>query len=93
MDQANVGVLLQQVGGKAVPQRVWRHPLLDLGPMGGGMNSAVATGASSTAAADHGPETTTPSAAQCDTNRVGEFEQHGREHRKAILAPFALLDP
>ena len=41
LDQANVGVLLQQVGGKAVPQRVWRHPLLDLGQMGGGMNGAV----------------------------------------------------
>ena len=41
LDQANVGVLLQQVGGKAVPQRVWRHPLLDLGQMGGGMNGAA----------------------------------------------------
>ena len=33
LDQANVGVLLQQVCGEAVPQRVWRHSLLDLGHM------------------------------------------------------------
>jgi hypothetical protein len=28
LDDADVGVLFQQVGGKAMPQRVHRHPLL-----------------------------------------------------------------
>src|SRR5437868_4038847 len=41
LDQANIGFLLQQVCGEAVPQRVWRHPLLDLGYLGCGMNGAV----------------------------------------------------
>ena len=27
LDNANVGVLFEQVGGEAVPQRVWLHPL------------------------------------------------------------------
>src|SRR5205085_9733184 len=37
LDQANIGFLLQQVCGEAVPQCVWRHPLLDLGYLGCGM--------------------------------------------------------
>ena len=41
LDQTNVGFLLQQVRGEAVPQRVRRHPLLDLGDLGGGVNGAV----------------------------------------------------
>jgi hypothetical protein len=41
LDQMNLGFLLQQVGGEAMPQRVRRHPLLDLGHVGGGMNGAV----------------------------------------------------
>ena len=31
LDHADVDVLLEQVGGEAVAQRVRRHPLLDLG--------------------------------------------------------------
>src|SRR5438876_2636287 len=40
LDQTNVGLLLEQVGGKTVPQRVRRHPLLDVSHVGSGMNGA-----------------------------------------------------
>ena len=32
LNQANIGILLEQVGGKTVPQRVRRHPLLRARP-------------------------------------------------------------
>jgi hypothetical protein len=41
LDHANIDILLEQVGGKAMPQRVWRHSLLQLGHVSGGMNDAV----------------------------------------------------
>src|SRR5512143_1353708 len=41
LDDADVCVLLQEVRGEAVPQGVRRHPLLDPGSLGGGMDSAV----------------------------------------------------
>ena len=41
LDDADVGVLFQQVGGKAVPERVRRHSLLDPGGLGGGMDGTV----------------------------------------------------
>src|SRR3954452_15825333 len=41
LDDADVGVLLQQMRGEAVPQGVRRHPLLDPGSLSGGMNGAV----------------------------------------------------
>ena len=41
LDDADVGVLFQQMRGKAVPQRVWRHPLLDPGGLGSSMDGTV----------------------------------------------------
>ncbi len=41
LDDADVDLLLQQVGGKAVAQRVHRHALVDLGRVGGGVDGAV----------------------------------------------------
>jgi hypothetical protein len=41
LDDADVNVLLEQVGGKAVAQGVQRHGLIDLGQTGGGMTGAV----------------------------------------------------
>src|SRR6266508_5232658 len=38
LDQTHIGILLEQMGGKAMPQCVRRHPLLDLGHGGGGVN-------------------------------------------------------
>src|ERR1700751_6312531 len=40
LDKTHIGFLLEQVGGKAMAQGMRRHPLLDLGPAGGGMNGA-----------------------------------------------------
>jgi hypothetical protein len=37
----NVGVLLQEVRGEAVPQCMRRHALVDPGGLGGGVNGAV----------------------------------------------------
>jgi hypothetical protein len=39
LDDADVGVLFQQVGGEAVPQRVRRHSLPDPGGLSGGVDS------------------------------------------------------
>src|SRR5437660_10346543 len=41
LDDADVGVLFEQVGGEAVPQGMRRHPLLDPCGLGGGVNGAV----------------------------------------------------
>ena len=41
LDDADVGILFEQVGGEAVPQRMRRHPLLDPGGLGGGVDGAV----------------------------------------------------
>src|SRR2546423_13676836 len=41
LDDADVGILFQEMGGKAVPQRMWRHPLFDPGGLGGAVNGTV----------------------------------------------------
>jgi hypothetical protein len=41
LDHADVDVLFQEVGCEAVAQRMRRHPLGDLGHVGGGVNGAV----------------------------------------------------
>ena len=41
LDHADVDLLLQQVGGEAVAQRVHRHALVDLRGLGSGMDGAV----------------------------------------------------
>src|SRR3954451_25284612 len=41
LDDADVGLLLEQVGGEAVPQRVQRNRLVDLGQLRRGMAGAV----------------------------------------------------
>src|SRR6266481_9298714 len=41
LDQTHIGFLFEQVGGKAVAQRVRRHSLLDRRPIGSGMNGAI----------------------------------------------------
>src|SRR6266436_1009386 len=41
LDHANVGILFQEVGSEAVPQRVRRHPLLDPGRLGSGVDGSV----------------------------------------------------
>src|SRR6476620_293907 len=66
-----------------VPQRVWRHPLLDLGHLGGGVNDAVELARR---------QRQQPIAAREQPHRrprnaipiAEEIEQHWREHRIAI---------
>ncbi|MND06620.1 hypothetical protein D3C83_280980 [compost metagenome] len=41
LDDADVGILFEQVGGEAVPQCMRRDPLLDPSGVGGGMNGAI----------------------------------------------------
>src|SRR6266481_4406591 len=41
LDHANVGLLLEKVGSEAVPQRVQRDPLVDLGHLRRGVAGAV----------------------------------------------------
>src|ERR1700726_3085110 len=35
LDLSEIGILIEQVGGEAVAQRMWRHPLLDARSLGG----------------------------------------------------------
>ena len=98
LDDADVGVLLQQVGGEAVPQRVRRHPLLDPGGLGGGVDGAVelagrerldrvAAREQPAARQQHAaPPALPPPVAQ-------QFEQLRRQHGVAIFAALAALDP
>jgi hypothetical protein len=41
LDHANIDILLEEMRGEAVPQRVWRHALLDPRGLGGGTHSAA----------------------------------------------------
>ena len=41
LDHANIDILLEKVGGEAVPQRVRRHALLDPRGLGGGTDGAA----------------------------------------------------
>jgi hypothetical protein len=40
LDDPDIGVLFEQMGGEAVPQRMRRHPLFDPGGFGGGVYGA-----------------------------------------------------
>jgi hypothetical protein len=92
LDHADIDALLQEMGCKTVAQRVRRHPFGDLGHVSGGMNGAVELARGemvdrvlSGKQLDLGP---------CDPPPVTQqFQQLWGEHRKAILAPLALLDP
>jgi len=90
LDYPNVGVLFEQMGGEAVPQRVRRHVLLDASGLCGGMAGAIEL------ARRHridwvlarkqpalGPRYPPPGAQQ--------FEQARRKHHVAVLVAFALL--
>src|SRR5258708_25158250 len=41
LNHANIDILLEEVRGEAVPQRVWRHALLDPRGVGGGTDGAA----------------------------------------------------
>jgi hypothetical protein len=91
LDDADIDVLLEQVGGEAVPQGVQRDALVDVRHLGGGVAGAVelarghrlgriAAGEQPTS----GPRGLPPGPQQ--------VEQARREHDVTVLAAFALLD-
>jgi hypothetical protein len=41
LNHANIDILLEQMRGEAVPQRVWRHALLDPRSLGGGVDGTT----------------------------------------------------
>src|SRR5215213_10106819 len=98
LDDANVDVLLQQMRGEAVAQRVRRHPLADPGGLGRGMDGAVhLTGRQrhDRIAAREQPALRQHQAAAVSLPPPGaqELEQVWRQHGVAVLAPLSLLDP
>ena len=98
LDDADVGVLFQEVRGEAVPQRVRRYPFLDPGSLGGGVDGAVelagrerldriATREQPAARQQRAePPALSPPGAQ-------QFEQLRRQHGVPIFAALAAFDP
>src|ERR1700751_4394554 len=41
LNHANIDILLEEMGGEAMPQRVWRHALLDPRGLGSGTDGAA----------------------------------------------------
>ena len=92
LDHADVDLLLEQMGGEAVPQRVQRDALVDLGRLRRGMAGAVELACRQRVdpvlpgkQPALGPRRLPPGAQQ--------LEQMLGEHHVAVLAALALLDP
>src|SRR6266511_2811999 len=90
LNHANIDVLLQEMGGEAVPQRMRRHVLLDPGRL----RSRVA-GAGKLTCGDRlewiaAREQPAPRAAD-QPPITQQIEQTRRQHRVAVLTAFALL--
>src|SRR5277367_3030638 len=91
LDHSDIGVLLQKVGCKAMPQRVRRHPFGDLGQVGRRMAGAVELARRYRLQRVLAREQ--PGLWLCDAPPVAQkLQQHRRQHRVSILAAFALLD-
>src|SRR4051794_19845562 len=92
LDHADIDVLLQQVSCEAVAQRVRRDPLGDPGPVGGGVNRPIElTRGERVERVLSGEQ---PDLGPGDPPPVPqELKELRREHRKAIPASLALLDP
>ena len=65
LDHADVDVLLEQMGGEAVPQRVQRHALVDPGHLRGGMAGAVELARRDRLHRIAARETASPAVARC----------------------------
>src|ERR1700731_3054335 len=97
LDYANIDILLEEVRGEAVSQRVWRHALLDPRGLGGGTDSATELAsrqrldrvAAGEQPASRQQQAAPPPLAPPDAQL---FEQLRRQHRVAVLAPLAVLD-
>src|SRR5215831_13163743 len=97
LDDADVGVLFQQMRGEAVAQRVRRHALLDAGGLGSGMDGAIelaggerleriATGKQPSPRQQHAQVSALPPPG------AQQLEQLRRQHGVAVLAALTLLD-
>ncbi len=98
MDDADVGVLFQQVGGEAVPQRMRRHSLPDPGGLGGGVDGAVElTGRERldrvAARKQPAPRQQYAAAPAFHPPITQQLKQLRRQHGVAVFASFALLNP
>jgi hypothetical protein len=97
LDDTDVGVLFQQMRGEAVPQRVWRHSLLDPGGLGGGMDGAAELAGRQrfdrvAARKQPAPRQQQTAPPPLPPPGAQQFEQLRRQHRVAVLAPLAALD-
>ena len=98
LDDPDVDLLLQQVSGKAVPQRVHRHPLVDPGRdrrvMDGAVELARCDQRLDRVQAGKQPATVEHLALRPGHPPPGAqpLEQQRRQHRVAILAPLPLFD-
>ena len=97
LDHADIDLLLEQVGGEAVAQRVHRHALVDPGRLGSGMHRPVElTGAERFDRIESGKQPAAIEHLALGTRHsppgAQALEQHRREHGVTVLAPLALLD-
>src|ERR1700746_1690353 len=91
LNHANIDILLEEVGGETVPQRVWRHGLLDSCGLGGGTDGAAELAGRqrlARVAAGNQPASRQQQAAPPPLPPPGaqQFEQLRREHRVAVPA-------
>src|SRR5215831_435755 len=97
LNHANIDILLEEVGGETVPQRVWRHALLDSRGLAGATDGAAELAGGQRldrVAAGKQPASRQQQAAPSPLPPPGpqQFEQLRRHHRVPILAPLATLD-
>src|SRR3979490_3397068 len=91
LDHPDIDVLLEQVGGEAVPQGVQRYTLVDPGPLGCGMTDAIEL------ARRHRLHAVAswkqPALRSCrPPPGPQQFEQMWRQHHLAVFAALALFD-
>src|ERR1700720_2246168 len=91
LDDADIDVLLEQVGGEAVPQSVQRDALADLRHLSGGVTGAIelARGHRLGRIAARKQPALRPHRLPPDPQQI---EQARREHDVTVLAALALLD-
>src|SRR5215831_16834304 len=94
LNHANIDILFEQMSGEAVPQRMWRHALLDARGLGGGTDGATElTGrqrfdrvAARKQPASRQQQAAPPALPPPDAQ---QFEQLWRQHCVAVLDAFA----
>ena len=90
-DHAHVDVLLQQVGGEAVPQSMQRDALVDRGQIGGSMTGAIELARRHQLHPVAAREQPTLRSCRLPPG-AQQIKQIRREHHVAVLAALALLD-